>query len=107
MKLVKEDKLKKHLRDEIKPTTAGMVDRRLFANLKELRLAIANERNVPAFTIFHDSSLTDMCIKMPTTMEEFLDVSGVGKVKMEQYGKRFVSVISEFLRDNDTETNGF
>ena len=103
MKLAKEDKSGKSARFEKKQIALRPVDARLLAKLKELRLTIANERNVPAFIIFNDSSLVDMCIKLPTTAEEFSNVTGVGKVKMEQYGKRFVSAVSDFLDSNDIE----
>lgn len=69
---------------------------RLFEQLKALRLEIANEERVPAYIIFADSSLTDMCLKMPHDKEELLHVSGVGQVKLEKYGERFLKLIQEF-----------
>ncbi|MDP4093237.1 MAG: HRDC domain-containing protein, partial [Bacillota bacterium] len=39
-------------------------------------------------------TLMDMCIKMPTNEIEFLEVSGVGKMKLEAYGKEFLEVIN-------------
>ena len=103
MKLAKEDSSEKSAGLEKKQTAVRPVDAGLLANLKKLRLMIANERNVPAFIIFNDSSLVDMCIKLPATSDEFLNVLGVGKVKMEQYGERFLSVISEFLAGSDMD----
>ena len=97
MKLAKDDTAEKTAKREKKQALSRPVDTQLLAKLKALRLSIANERNVPAFVVFSDSSLVDMCIKMPASVEEFLEVLGVGKVKMEQYGERFVGVISEFL----------
>lgn len=79
------------------------VNPELFAALKALRLEIANEQSLPAFVIFHDSTLTDMCLKMPQTAEEFLDVSGVGSVKAEKYGARFLEKIAEFVGDTESE----
>ena len=76
------------------------VDNRLFAVLRELRLAIAKEQSVPAFVIFPDSALIDMCMKVPTTDKEFLNVSGVGKVKLERYGEKFLKAIAEFIAQN-------
>jgi ATP-dependent DNA helicase RecQ len=64
----------------------------LFSKLKELRLSIAREENVPAFVVFSDATLVDMCQKHPRTEEEMLSVSGVGNVKMERYGERFLEV---------------
>jgi ATP-dependent DNA helicase RecQ len=66
----------------------------LFSKLKELRLSIAREENVPAFVVFSDATLVDMCQKHPRTEEEMLSVSGVGNVKMERYGERFLEVLN-------------
>jgi ATP-dependent DNA helicase RecQ len=65
----------------------------LFVKLKELRLVIAREAKVPAFVIFSDATLVDMCQKHPRTEKEMLAVSGVGQVKLERYGKRFLQVL--------------
>jgi len=83
-----------------KQTVLKNVDSQLLSQLRELRLAIANEQNVPAFVVFHDSTLIDMCMKTPVTRDELLDVSGVGQVKLERYGERFLGVIAEFVGKN-------
>lgn len=66
----------------------------LFNKLKELRYKLAQKKKVPAFIIFSDVTLMDMCIKMPTNDIEFLEVSGVGQIKLEGYGKEFLEVIN-------------
>jgi len=81
------------------------VDATLLAKLKELRLIVAKEQNLPAFVIFHDSTLTDMCMKLPVTLEDFKAVSGVGGVKAERYGDRFITLISEYMTTNDITSN--
>ena len=100
MKLPKEKPAQKPEKQADKKTRAKPVDRELFAALREVRLAIAQEQNLPAFVIFHDSTLTDMCAKLPTTREALMNVSGVGHVKAERYGKRFIDVISSFASDS-------
>lgn len=72
------------------------VDNELYAKLKELRKALASKARVPAYVIFTDASLRDMCRKLPKTRQEFLGVSGVGASKAEKYGEKFIKVISEF-----------
>ena len=62
-------------------------------------MEIAQKKKVPAFVIFSDATLMDMCGKMPRNEEEFLDVSGVGQVKLEAYGKDFLDVINQFKPD--------
>lgn len=65
----------------------------LLSKLKALRLEIARDEKVPAFIIFSDATLVDMCQKHPQTNEGMLSVSGVGKVKMERYGERFLFLL--------------
>ena len=72
------------------------VNAELLEALKELRRKLAAKKRVPAYVIFSDASLTDMCKKLPKTPEEFLNVSGVGNVKLAQYGEQFLEVIRRF-----------
>ncbi|MDR0272511.1 MAG: DNA helicase RecQ [Clostridiales bacterium] len=67
----------------------------LFIKLKNLRLEIAREEKVPAFIVFSDATLVDMCQKHPRTEEEMLTVSGVGEVKLKRYGIRFIELLCE------------
>jgi ATP-dependent DNA helicase RecQ len=68
-------------------------DKPLLNALKELRLAIAKEKRVPAFVVFSDATLADMSRKKPQSREEFLAVSGVGPAKLAQYGEAFLEKI--------------
>ena len=77
------------------------VDNKLLTSLKDLRLTIAKKQNLPAFVIFHDSTLTDMCVKQPTTFDALMNVSGVGSVKAERYGEQFLEIIRDYLKSKD------
>ena len=77
----------------VKTAPVSENDTELFEALKELRAKIAQNRGVPAFVIFSDSALHDMCLKTPTTDEEFLTVNGVGETKLKLYGKLFTDQI--------------
>ena len=46
--------------------------------------------------VFTNAALTDMAAKRPHTMEEFLEVSGVGEKKAAQYGAVFLKAIAAF-----------
>ena len=98
MKLSEESK-RAAAREEKQPLR--QLNRQLFATLRELRQEIAKEQDVPAFVIFHDSTLTDMCLKIPRTPADLLEVLGVGQVKANRYGKRFLEAISAFVQNND------
>lgn len=73
----------------------------LLDNLKMLRSLLAAKKRAPAYTIFSDASLHDMVRKKPTTLDEFLDVSGVGTTKQERYGKMFLAIIREGKEPNE------
>ncbi len=79
-----------------KSTVLKPVDKTLLGMLKALRMEIAKEQRVPPFVIFTESTLTDMCMKMPITEEAMLEVSGVGQVKLDKYGLRFLKAIKEY-----------
>lgn len=78
---------------DIKAMRDEPVDRQLLNALKELRLAIAKEKQVPAFVVFSDATLADMCRKRPQNREEMLAVSGIGPAKLAQYGDAFLNNI--------------
>lgn len=72
------------------------VDGSLLAALKALRFRLAQEAGVPAYVIFSNATLTDMAALRPLDMEEFLRVSGVGRVKAERYGQLFLQAIQNW-----------
>lgn len=71
----------------------------LFEALQVVRLMIAKKRGVPAYVIFSDATLHDMCRRLPTTQEEFRMVNGVGETKLKLYGERFMNVIRKSVSD--------
>ena len=75
------------------------IDERLMGSLKELRLKIAREENVPAFVIFSDRTLKEMSRLKPKNDSDLLRVNGVGSVKLEKYGDRFLACISSTYSD--------
>ena len=66
----------------------------LYGRLAALRANLAREQNVPAYIVFSNAALVDMCAKRPNSIEEFLGVSGVGAKKAERYGAAFLSEIN-------------
>ena len=64
--------------------------------LKSVRMDIAREERVPAYIVFSNATLMDMARKRPHTQAEFLEVSGVGAMKAERYGGRFLEAIRTY-----------
>ena len=71
----------------------------LFEHLRMLRLKLSREENIPAYQIFSDASLKEMEQFRPMTDDEFMQISGVGKKKMQDYGHDFISAIIEFNKE--------
>jgi ATP-dependent DNA helicase RecQ len=67
----------------------------LFERLTTLRRQIASEAGTPPYIIFHDSTLMEMCRRLPRDMQEMKTVPGVGEAKLAKYGQRFLDVIAE------------
>ena len=66
----------------------------LFERLRRLRKRLADEEGVPPYIVFSDAALRSMCVLMPRTPDEFLEVSGVGATKLARYGEAFLSEIN-------------
>jgi ATP-dependent DNA helicase RecQ len=94
---IKRKKKKERVEEKFTGKTA---DKALFTLLKNVRTEIAKRDGVPAYIVFSDATLTDMCAKKPTTRSEFLAVSGVGEVKCDRYGSFFLAAIQSYLRSN-------
>lgn len=73
----------------------------LYDNLQELRKLLAARNGVPSYVIFSDASLADMVRKRPKTMDDFLDISGVGLRKQQKYGPMFLAVIRDGREPNE------
>ncbi len=91
-------KLRKQNQNEIikKHTDNTIVDNELFTYLKSVRKEIAERASVPAYVVFTDASLKDMCRIKPENIKEFSQVTGVGRMKLDKYGKTFIEAIKEF-----------
>ncbi len=79
--------------------SGGNGNRMLFERLRHVRRQLAEERGVPHYVIFSDRTLHDMATRLPATLDGMLAVSGVGTVKLEQYGEAFLSVVATYLQE--------
>lgn len=70
------------------------VDRELFERLRALRRDMAEERGVPAYVIFGDQTLRGLARRRPRSLGEMLEVKGVGKRKLEDFGEVFLDAIN-------------
>ncbi|HHT9074060.1 ATP-dependent DNA helicase RecQ [Edwardsiella tarda] len=84
-------------RSSVQKSYAGNYDRKLFAKLRKLRKAIADEENIPPYVVFNDATLLEMAEQMPLRAGDLLSINGVGQRKLERFGAPFMSLIREHL----------
>nr|MBQ4317658.1 HRDC domain-containing protein [Clostridia bacterium] len=72
----------------------------LYSKLRELRKQFADKASVPAYVVFTDATLREIAIQKPRNVDEFLDISGIGKQKAERYSGAFLNLINEYLSGN-------
>lgn len=78
-----------------------VVDKALFELLKQKLKKQADTLNLPPFVIFQETSLEDMALKYPVTLEELSNVFGVGEGKAKKYGKPFIKLIADYVEEHD------
>ncbi|MES2282489.1 MAG: DNA helicase RecQ [Pseudomonadota bacterium] len=69
---------------------AGALER--LGRLKAWRAEVGREHNLPAFVIFHDSTLRALAERAPTSMDELEGIAGMGVKKLEAYGAEVLRV---------------
>jgi ATP-dependent DNA helicase RecQ len=67
----------------------------LLGALREWRRNLARAAGVPAFVIFHDTTLRALATARPSTRDELLTVPGIGPVKAERYGDPVLAVVQQ------------
>jgi len=77
------------------------VDETLYNILKGVAKQIAKKHNVPVFTVVSDISLMEMATYYPCTKEELSRITGFGQYKVEKFGEEFLSVIREYVEENE------
>jgi ATP-dependent DNA helicase RecQ len=73
----------------------GAAEQRLLAALKTVRTSIAREEHVPPYIVFSDRTLAELAVRRPRSLTALQNVRGVGPMKLERYGPRFLAAISQ------------
>jgi ATP-dependent DNA helicase RecQ len=75
----------------------GGVDPKLWEALRARRRDLAAAQNVPPYVIFHDNTLIEIAHRKPQTLDEFLEIPGIGERKLARYGDDFLEVLADFM----------
>ncbi len=86
-----------------KPTVEEDVEEVLFQRLSALRAKLAEKEHMPAYIVFSNAALRDMCRKKPSSLAAFRQVSGVGIIKSQKYGKAFIKEIAAYTAEKSAD----
>lgn len=86
---------------EIVMTKSLEVEDELYSALRELRHSIASEEKIAPYMVFGDGTLRAMSSSYPVNKEEMLEISGVGEIKYQKYGRDFEVIIKEYVEKNN------
>ncbi|MDF2879886.1 MAG: recQ [Clostridiaceae bacterium] len=76
-------------------------DSELLESLKRLRKSLAVEEKVPPYIIFSDTTLKEVSEYLPLTKNEFLNIKGVGEIKFQRYGHKFMELIKQYSEEKE------
>ena len=76
-------------------------DEKLLNALYARRKWLAGKQNVPAFMVFSDATLREMVEKKPLSLDELLNISGVGEKKAARYGTTFLRIIEDAVENRE------
>ncbi|WP_020404238.1 DNA helicase RecQ [Gracilimonas tropica] len=79
-------------------------DEDLFEILRKERKSLADEKGIPPYTIFPDTTLMEMAYYYPKDKEHLLPLYGVGEVKAKKYGSAFIGVIKKYTAEHGIES---
>ena len=78
-------------------------DEGMFEELKALRYNLAREEGVPPYIIFSDATLVELATYFPIKQADLLDITGIGQVKAQSYGKDLLATILPYVKANNLE----
>jgi ATP-dependent DNA helicase RecQ len=74
------------------------LDKKLFEILRILRKEIADKERMPPYIVFSDVALKEMSTRHPQSPEAFIEINGVGEVKLKKYGSLFLEKIINYCK---------
>jgi ATP-dependent DNA helicase RecQ len=76
-------------------------DKVLFSILLSERKKLAKSKGVPPYAVFQESSIEEMAIKYPISIDELKNINGVGDGKAIKFGQSFIILIKNYVEENN------
>lgn len=92
---------KKKTKRKIKVKNVETEHPEFYVLLKYWRQAEAEENNKKLYMVLSNRSLQEIANKLPVTEKQLKAISGIGKAKISQYGKNIISMVSDYIEENN------
>lgn len=76
----------------------------LYRQLRQLRDTICTDLEVPIYMVCGSSALDEMSTYLPSTAAQLTQITGFGKVKVQQFGERFLRLINRYAEEHELAT---
>ncbi|MWN06512.1 DNA helicase RecQ [Gilliamella sp. Pas-s95] len=100
LEIVKKNRINRYARSINLTAVLSYEERILFNKLRRLRKDIADVEDIPPYIVFSDATLLEMVQTKPASKKQLINITGVGKIKLEKYGSLFLDAIDEFMAKN-------
>jgi uncharacterized protein YpbB len=77
----------------------------LFNQLRRWRNEVAEERNVEKYMVLAQKTMENLVQALPQNKNDLGKVSGMGKLKVQQYGDEILGIITTYCQDNQIDTS--
>ena len=72
----------------------------LYGQLKQWRNEVAEEKNIEKYMVLAQKTMQNLVEALPRNKSELLRVSGLGKVKVQQFGDEILEIILDYCEAN-------
>jgi superfamily II DNA helicase RecQ len=82
----------------VAPAPAAEADPALVEALRRWRREVSAREGVPAYVVFHDTTLEAIAAVRPSTERQLIGVPGIGPAKLERYGDEILALVQMHSR---------
>ncbi len=100
-----QEQIRKAQEKSKKSGSAKTSNNELFYRLKQWRDFTADEKNVDRYMVLAQKTLENLANEIPGNKAALAKISGLGKIKIQQYGLEILEVINEFCEENGIKSN--
>jgi uncharacterized protein YpbB len=77
----------------------------LYNQLRRWRNEVAEEKNIEKYMVISQTTMENLVKALPQNKTDLAKVSGLGKVKVQQFGDEILDIITTYCQDNQIDTS--